>query len=96
MPPRSSVLAAVAALPFLLVNARPLKAGDAAHSLDDVKAVEAFLDQFFRKKIAERHIPGAVFVLVKDGRTILDKGFGYASEAYIAAGFYNESYGVTI
>jgi C1A family cysteine protease len=25
-----------------------------------------------------------------------DKGFGYASEAYIKAGFFNESYGATL
>jgi CubicO group peptidase (beta-lactamase class C family) len=69
---------AAAALPFLLVPARPLHAGDTAKDLDDVKGVEAFLDQFFREKMAERHVPGAVFVLVKDGRRALAKGFGYA------------------
>jgi CubicO group peptidase (beta-lactamase class C family) len=73
-----SLLTAVAALPFLLVQAPPLHAGDAAKGLDDVKGVEAFLEQFFREKMAERHVPGAVFVLVKDGRMTLAKGFGYA------------------
>src|SRR6516162_6729048 len=75
---RFVVLAAVAAVPFLLVPARQLHAGDSAKDLDDVKGVEAFLDQFFRAKMAERHVPGAVFVLVKDGRMALAKGFGYA------------------
>ncbi len=78
MPSRFSVLAAVAALPVLFFGARPLHAGEAASGLDDVRGVEAFLDQFFREKMAERHVPGAVFVLVKDGRLSLAKGFGYA------------------
>ena len=30
------------------------------------------------------------------GTTWGDGGFGYASEAYINAGFFNESYGVTL
>jgi CubicO group peptidase (beta-lactamase class C family) len=78
MSARFKVLAAVAALHLLLVQALPLHAGDAANDLDDVKGVEAFLDKFFREKMQERHVPGAVFVLVKDGRTIFAKGFGYA------------------
>jgi CubicO group peptidase (beta-lactamase class C family) len=78
MPAGFCTLAAVAALPLLLVCARPLHASDAARDLDDVKGVEAFLDHFFEEKMAERHVPGAMFVLVKDGRMTLAKGFGYA------------------
>ncbi len=78
MPSQFSVLAAVAALPVLFFGARPLHAGEAASGLDDVRGVEAFLDRFFREKMAERHVPGAVFVLVKDGRLTIAKGFGYA------------------
>jgi CubicO group peptidase (beta-lactamase class C family) len=80
MPARFGVLTAVAALLFLLVPARPLHAGDAANDLDNIQEVEAFLDQFFQDKMTERHVPGAVFVLVKDGRTTLVKGFGYADQ----------------
>jgi CubicO group peptidase (beta-lactamase class C family) len=78
MPSRVNLLAAVAVLLFLLVPVGRLCAGEAAGDLDDVKGVEAFLDQFFGEKMAERHVPGAVFVLVKDGRITLAKGFGYA------------------
>jgi CubicO group peptidase (beta-lactamase class C family) len=78
MQARFDILAVVTALPFLLVPARPVQAGDTAKDLDNVKGVEAFFDQFFQDKMAERHIPGAVFVLVKDGRTIFAQGFGYA------------------
>jgi CubicO group peptidase (beta-lactamase class C family) len=75
---RSNLLAALTVLSLLLVRVRPAHAGDAAKDLDDVKGVEAFLDQFFQEKMAERHIPGAVVVLVKDGHTIIAKGYGYA------------------
>jgi CubicO group peptidase (beta-lactamase class C family) len=74
---RFGLCAALAILP-LLVPATPLHAGDPAKDLDDVKGVEGFLDQFFHEKMAERHVPGAVFVLVKDGHTIIAKGYGYA------------------
>jgi CubicO group peptidase (beta-lactamase class C family) len=70
--------AAVAVLSLLLVQAPALYAGDGRNDLEDVKGVEAFLDQFFAQKMEERHVPGAVFVLVKDGRTTLAKGFGDA------------------
>jgi CubicO group peptidase (beta-lactamase class C family) len=72
------VLAVVAAI-LLLLPGGTLYAGHATNDLDDVQGVEAFLDQFFREKMAERHVPGAVFVLVKDGRVTVVKGFGYAN-----------------
>lgn len=40
--------------------------------------VESFFDSFFRRAMARWHIPGAAFVLVKDGRVIFSKGYGYA------------------
>jgi CubicO group peptidase (beta-lactamase class C family) len=79
---RVNVLAALAALPFLLVQARPLHADGVAKDLNDLKGVEGFLDQFFREKMEERHVPGAVFVLVKDGRMAFAKGFGYADREH--------------
>jgi CubicO group peptidase (beta-lactamase class C family) len=62
----------------MVVCPPPLCAGDAARDLDDVKGVGAFVDQFFQEKMAQRHVPGAVFILVKDGRMTLTKGYGYA------------------
>jgi CubicO group peptidase (beta-lactamase class C family) len=44
----------------------------------DPQELEAFLNPFFAKKMAEQHIPGAVFVLVKDGKIFFSKGYGYA------------------
>jgi CubicO group peptidase (beta-lactamase class C family) len=72
------LFAALACGTLLIAFQPAASAGDAARDLDDAKGVETFVDEFFREKMAERHIPGAVFVLVKDGRTILSKGFGYA------------------
>jgi CubicO group peptidase (beta-lactamase class C family) len=43
----------------------------------DPKVVEAFLDQFFKTKMEEFHCPGATVVVVKDGRILLAKGYGY-------------------
>jgi CubicO group peptidase (beta-lactamase class C family) len=44
----------------------------------DPQELEAFLDPFFAKNMTEQHIPGAVFVLVKDGKIFFSKGYGYA------------------
>ena len=42
----------------------------------DAKEVEAFWDAFFSKEIKELHIPGLVFILVKDGEIFFAKGYG--------------------
>lgn len=39
---------------------------------------EAFLDAYFSEQMHALHIPGATFVLVKDGEIIFAKGYGYA------------------
>jgi CubicO group peptidase (beta-lactamase class C family) len=75
---RFSVRAAAIILSALLAETRSLYAGDTVKDLDDLKGVETFFDQFFREKMAERHVPGAVFVLVKDGRVTFTKGYGVA------------------
>lgn len=43
-----------------------------------MREMEGFIDQFFEEAIREDHIPGAVFVLVKDGKIVFNKGYGYA------------------
>ena len=40
--------------------------------------LETFVDKFFNEKMSVEHIPGAVFVLVKDGKVFFSKGYGYA------------------
>ncbi len=44
----------------------------------DPAELEAFLDVFFAEKMEELHIPGAAFVMVKDGEVFFAKGYGYA------------------
>src|SRR5262249_26784281 len=41
--------------------------------------LEAFVDQVFARRMAVNRTPGAVFVLVKNGRVMFMKGYGLAS-----------------
>ncbi len=40
--------------------------------------MEAFLDQFFAEQLAEEHVAGAAVAVVKDGRLLFARGYGYA------------------
>jgi C1A family cysteine protease len=71
---------------------------------DNAKATHGKLDHFQPGTVRGGHAI-AVVGYTADHRFIIrnswgtgwgDKGFGYASEAYINAGFFDESYGVTI
>jgi len=53
-------------------------ATSSAEGTNDPKEVEAFLDQFFKTKMEEFNCPGAAVVVVKDGKILLAKGYGYA------------------
>ncbi|MEW6194925.1 MAG: serine hydrolase domain-containing protein [Bacteroidota bacterium] len=44
----------------------------------DLKRLEERLDLFFKEQMAKDQIQGIVFVMVKDGRIILEKGFGFS------------------
>ena len=44
----------------------------------DQKDLESFLDKFFAEQMPKYKVPGAVFVMVKDGKVFVAKGFGYA------------------
>ncbi len=48
-----------------------------ADDLDDPKVVEAFVDGVVKPLMAEGHSPSGVFVLMKDGEVILQKGYGW-------------------
>jgi CubicO group peptidase (beta-lactamase class C family) len=48
------------------------------HELKDLDELKTFTDTFFKEQMQQQHIPGAVFVLVKDGSIILARGYGYA------------------
>lgn len=42
---------------------------------------ETFLKQFFSSEEAKAQLAGAVVVVVKDGKTVVEEGFGYADKA---------------
>lgn len=44
----------------------------------DATELQSFLDPIFRQQMDQLHIPGAVFVLVQNGRILLAKGYGYS------------------
>jgi CubicO group peptidase (beta-lactamase class C family) len=50
-----------------------------APGLTDPKELEAFLDEVLARQLAEQRIPGASLAVVKDGRLLFSKGYGYAN-----------------
>ncbi|WP_340024956.1 serine hydrolase [Paenibacillus sp. FSL K6-1096] len=65
VPPAASDAPAAAA------TGKPLTAGN----------VDAFLKPFFSSKEVQAQLAGAVVVVVKDGKTVVKEGFGYADKA---------------
>ena len=53
----------------------------AAQAFMNQTALTDFFDGFFAREMVRWHIPGAAFVLVKDGKVIFSKGYGYANLA---------------
>lgn len=47
-------------------------------TLADAKELEAFLDPIFKVQMEKLHIPGAAIAVVKDGKLLFAKGYGYA------------------
>lgn len=53
-------------------------AANQAQKIIDRKDLESFLDKVFAEQMPKYNIPGAVFTLVKDGKIVFSKGYGYA------------------
>ncbi len=74
------------------------------HTWDHATDTNGLLDTFLPDTVRGGHAPCVVgyttdnrFIIRNSwGRNWGDNGFAYASEAYITAGFFNESYGITI
>jgi len=47
----------------------------------DAHELQAFFYPIFTEQMEKHHIPGAMFVMVKDGQTVFMKGYGYADLA---------------
>lgn len=65
---------------LLLLPSRPLWSQS-----PDLSRLEAFLDGLIRKRMERDGIPGAVIAVVRDGKVLLAKGYGYAHVADVAA-----------
>ena len=63
---------------LLILSIAPASARAALAPLDPAD-LEAFADAFFAVQMAERHIPGAVLIVVQDGKVLLSKGYGFAN-----------------
>ncbi|MCX7569721.1 beta-lactamase family protein [Tumebacillus sp. DT12] len=68
----------------LLVGLFPATGAQAAQAADlptlDSATATAFADQYFTADMLKEHgVPGAAFVVVKDGQVVLEKGYGYAN-----------------
>lgn len=75
--PRSlmwSILVLLLAGPSFLARAQ----NTSTNGPSDPDEVEAFLESMFSEQMKKLHIPGAVFILVKDGQIFFAKGYGYA------------------
>lgn len=59
-------------------NNEALNSENKSSGPEDPKELESILDKFISEKMEEYHIPGLVFVLVKDGEIFFSKGYGYA------------------
>lgn len=71
---------------LLLVTAAPEGAAGAAVAggtagPDDPAELSAFVDPLFARHLAEYKIPGAILAVVRDGKVLLQKGYGVADHA---------------
>ncbi|MED1664914.1 serine hydrolase [Brevibacillus laterosporus] len=46
----------------------------------DPKEVEAFADKYFGESLQKFNVPGAMFVVVTNGKVVLSKGYGFADK----------------
>lgn len=62
---------------FVIPALSPAAAAESASPADS-RAVGAFCDDFFQKKMSEHHVPGAAIVIIKDDEVLFSRGYGYA------------------
>lgn len=64
---------------LLLAAAKPKQSQPAGLAKWKPKKVGTFFDDFFERAMTRWHIPGAAFVLVRNGKVLFTKGYGYAN-----------------
>ncbi len=62
-----------------LNNAADTESIDQLQGPKDVKEIETFTDKFFTESMKKNNVPGAAIVIVRDGKVIFKKGYGYAN-----------------
>jgi len=67
------------AMAMLLVTLDAQSVGAASSPTMDADQISAFFDDLITHQLAERHIPGAVVVVVRDGQILFERGYGYAN-----------------
>ena len=67
------------AMAMLLVTLDAQSVGAASSPTMDADQISAFFDDLIPRQLAERHIPGAVVVVVQDGQILFEQGYGYAN-----------------
>src|SRR5215218_847828 len=73
-----SVIAPVIALENKVAPGRKAPAASSQQGPTDPAELETFLDDLLGKEIKEYHIAGAAVAIVKDGKLVFAKGYGYA------------------
>lgn len=76
--PFQAVLAFLLLSAMVLSGAAPVAAQAAGDGPSDPAELEAFMDGLMAASMNEKHVPGAVVVVVKDGQVLFAKGYGYA------------------
>lgn len=78
---RRSILRSAIAVLAILAAGLPISAqaqGPSGTGPVDARDVQAFVDPIITDQMAKAHIPGLVFVVVKDGKILYEKGYGEA------------------
>ncbi|MFB3131413.1 MAG: serine hydrolase domain-containing protein [Rhodothermales bacterium] len=73
-----NILILILALSFPSPSIQHPAAGDTLAAPPQPADVSAFLDAFFEAQMEALHVPGAVFLMVRDSTILVAKGYGYA------------------
>ncbi len=65
-------------LPIFFIVSAAAHEGEHSADLNDAAQLEAFMDGVVNTVMYQRRIPGAVVTVVKDGRVLMNKGYGFA------------------
>lgn len=67
---------------FLMIMILLMHFTNSAYAKESIKnpdEIKMFFDDYFSKKMKDKNVPGVGFIIVKDGKIILSRGYGYAN-----------------